>query len=818
MRNIILSILLLFCCNIAILQSIYASDEKEGEMVFIGKKALEDGFYDVALNIFLRFLRTFPESGKVPSVRLHIAQCYFYQGQYIEALSLLEDLLKNSDAEKIRDAVTYWIAEVHFKGADYRQAASNYQAIISRFPRSSYLSDAYYSLGWCLFEEEKFLEARDVFLEMIAKFPEKQLSTDASFKAAQCLYNLRDYQGLKDYLAGHLNSYKDQGIKAAYAHFYLAEAEYYLEDYNAAKERYLDVLKLSNDRYIESVARMGLGWSALKSRDYDSAFRYLSQINMGALSKKEQESAKLLEATLFSELSKHREAIDAYEWLVSNAQSPQLIMEGYFGKADALYNTGDFKAAISVFQDALRRLSDEELEYKSIDRLHYGLAWAYLKDGEFKNAISEFQKVVQGSGDKMVKVAALCQVADTYLDSGRYQKAAESYDKVLEEYAESPYADYAQYQLGVSLLKMLKYGSAETAFLNLIKKFPGSKLVPEAAYSLGLSYFQKGDYTGSVEQFRDFPSRFKDSRLLSQAMYMEATSLYNMGKYEEAIAVFNNIIRQFNSDTGLIQKAEYEIADCLYRMGKEKEAVSKFLVLRSKYPASSLAPEAIWWLGEYYYRRRELELARRYFKTLIDDYPNSPLVADSYYAIACSYEEEGEPGRAIDNFKKVGEFDNHELKAEASLAIADIYLNTGRIKESLEICGQTLAEHENLAAVILPIMAQAHKKSGDLDKAIDLFKQAIGKVPLNQGAGLQFELAGCLEETGDLTGALEEYLKISYLYSQGEPVVVKAMLRAARIFENKGEYVKARAIYEKVADEDVPEAKFAKEKIEEVIK
>jgi len=817
MKRFIVFVIMPAVCFVFLLSpSLQAASEKESEMVFIGRKALEDGFYDVALNIFLRFLRTFPESDRGAQVRLYVAQCYFYQGRYIDALSLLENLCERRGSEKIKDAIIYWIAEVHFKGNDYRQAASNYQRIIKEFPRSGYLADAYYSLGWCLFEQGRYKEAKDVFLEMMKRFPDRQISSDASFKVAQCLYNLKDYQGLKDYLSRNIDSYQHEGVEATYAYFYLAEAEYYLGNYDEAREKYLMALKRSNDKYIESIVRLGLAWSALKREDFKEGFLHLQQIHTDTLNKREQESVKLLEATLFSQLNRYEEAIPVYEWLISKAEPPQTIMEGYLGKADSLYNLGNFKEAIAVYREALDRLSAEELEYSSIDRLHYGLAWAYLKEGEFKEAINEFQKVVQKSDDKIIKVAALCQVADTYLDSAQYQKAIEAYDKVLKDYAEGIYCDYAQYQLGVSLLRMSKYDAAELAFLNLLRKFPDSKLVPEATYSLGITYFQKGDYVNSSEEFSRFVAQFNNNRLRPQAMYMKATSLYNLGRFDEAMNTFKEIVRQYNEEVSMVQKAEYEIADCLYQMGKEKEAVNKFLILRSKYPASSLAPEVVWWLGEYYYRQQKFNIARRYFKSLINDYPSSSLVADSYYAIACSYGEENNFEEAIVNFKKVSEFDNHELQAEAFLAIAEIYLKTDRLNEALVICEGTLAKHSNLSAVILPIMAQIYKKKGELQEAISLFRKALDEVPLKQGANLQFELASCLEEQGDISAAIEEYLKIGYLYSHKEPTVVKALLRAAQIFEAREEYIQAKNIYEKIINLEVPESKFAREKIEQI--
>ncbi|MCX5714051.1 MAG: tetratricopeptide repeat protein, partial [Candidatus Omnitrophica bacterium] len=303
-------------------------------------------------------------------------------------------------------------------------------------------------------------------------------------------------------------------------------------------------------------------------------------------------------AVLSLETANYEESKAAYQELLNTTQDDLVRMQAYLGEADCLYNLSMFKEAISIYKKAAQELLPST-PAQMLDKLHYGSAWAYLKEGEFKNAIEEFQKIAKLSEDKVIKVAALCQVGDTYQDSGDYQKASDAYDSILKDYPDSFYGDYVQYQLGLTLLKASKYDGAILVFKKLIDSSPNSKLRDDAAYSLGLAYFQKEDYSASSEVFRKFEKEFKDSASSPQAIYLLGTSLYNLGKYTDAIEVFKNVIRQFSQDSELVQKAEYEIADCFYQMGDEQEAMTRFKVLRAKYPDSSLTAEVVWWLGEY---------------------------------------------------------------------------------------------------------------------------------------------------------------------------------------------------------------------------
>ena len=100
-----------------------AGGAQEAETIFMAKKAYTDGFYEVSLEILERFKNDFPHSPKAAEARILTAQCYFFQGRYLEALNILEGLLAEPGANNFKDAVYFWIAEVHFKGNNFEKAA-----------------------------------------------------------------------------------------------------------------------------------------------------------------------------------------------------------------------------------------------------------------------------------------------------------------------------------------------------------------------------------------------------------------------------------------------------------------------------------------------------------------------------------------------------------------------------------------------------------------------------------------------------------------------------------------------------------------------
>lgn len=787
--------------------------EKEEEALFVAKRAFEDHFYEVALGLFERFLKNYPDSAKTAEVNLLIGECYFYQDKFLDALNKFEWLADQPLSRNIRDAVFYWIAEVHFRANNFSKAALYYKRIIDEFPDSAYLAAANYSLGWCYFQERDFQGALGCFRIVEERFPRESFAREAGFKIIECLYNLKEYAQLKEKLKIYLKEYSQDTAKAPYMYFYLGEADYYLDNYSTAIEEYSRALSSTQDDKIQALSRLSIGWAYLKLKKYKEAEEAFLMVKAAELEKSSRDILLLGEAILNNQTKKFDKAKSIYGELLEKTSDPAVMIQAYLGRADAFYDTGSFTQAMGLYKEALTKVTPD-IPQEFIDKLHYGLAWSYLKEGMFKEAIDEFQKIVKSSDDKIFKISALCQIGDAYQDSRDYAKAIEAYDNILKSYPDSLYSDYVQYQLGSAMLKSSNYDGAILAFQNLKSNFPGSKLVDDATYALGLAYFQRENYEASRQIFAKFQQEYKDSYLAPHAMYLLGTSLYNLGKFNESIEVFKDVIRLYNQDTELVQKAEYEIADCYYRMGQEKEAMERFKALRSRYPDTSLTSEVIWWLGEYYYRNNDLNLSRRYFTSLIHDFPKSSLVPNAYYALGSIYDEEGDYEEAITNFQKVTRLGKSDLSGTATVAIADMYAKMSKADLALETYKKMIEDYPNLNSLIFPKIADIYKKTGNYEEALEFYRKALQIVPLSETSSIQFKIAEAKEAQGRPQEAIEEYLKVTYLYTENNPLAVKSLLRVASIYEGKEKFNEAANIYQRVISLGSEEAKYARERID----
>ncbi len=88
---------------------------------------------------------------------------------------------------------------------------------------------------------------------------------------------------------------------------------------------------------------------------------------------------------------------------------------------------------------------------------------------------------------------------------------------------------------------------------------------------------------------------------------------------------------------------EYEAALNQFKAAKYKEAAASFTAFVQKYPASSLAPNAQYWLGNAWYGQRNCTKAIEAQSVVTSKYADSAKAPDAWLAIATCQQELGNP-------------------------------------------------------------------------------------------------------------------------------------------------------------------------------
>jgi len=814
-NNSKLLLITILICTVISSYIINCEAGQEEELFFVAQKAFEDGFYDIAIRYTNDFLEKYPATAKKVQAKLLLGQCYFFKSQYLKAYDIFHELLQYSE---LKDSTLFWLGETYLKGADYKQAKEHYELLIKDYPDSPYLPQAYYSLGWTFFEEGKHEEGQVPLETLLKNFPTHHIVEDALFKLAEAKYNLGEFQKSISLFKKFLLKFP-KAKRTPEAYFYIAESYYYLEDYLKSSIHYVKVTDVTSDKKLVISSQVSLGWSYLKLERFQLAENAFEKANTAA-----GENSPLLPdiiiglASLYSETNKNEKAITQYTLLIDSFPNSPQIVEAYLGRANIFYRIENYPQAIQEYKSLITQNSQNPFYNEIVEKAKFGLAWTYLKTEDTTRSIDTFRDILTATDSNIVKASVLTQIGDIYHNSNQLEKALELYDEVLASFSTSVYADYAQFRQGITLLKLNRIDSATLSFQSLQVNFPDSKHVIESKYYLAISYFKKENWPSAIDFVKEYlKEASQDSEFLAEANYVLAISTFNLNKQKDALKIFQTILKNFPEHTAIVKNAELGIARCFFQLGQVKEALKKFNTIILNYPKSEVAQEAILWLGDYYLENGIYDSAIEYFQQLISNFPGTSRIDIANYRLGQTYELKNHYDKAFYFFSKVTNPKNKEIYAKAKLAIGEIFskkLDYETAIETYQNIIQSVPDYKRDAYVN---MAAVYREKQNFDDAIKTYNDALrANIGLSNysNAELQFLIGDTYELLNNASKAIEEYLKIPYLYPKRTLWVVKAYLRAGRIFEDKEQWKEAQKIYLKTIQLQTEEAKFAKERLD----
>lgn len=802
-------------CFIYPFQCFAKDHEAEKDLFLVSQKAFEDGFYDVAIRYIEQLLEQYPQSEKRIQANLLLGQCYFFQKQYLKSYDIFQKLLQYNE---FKDATLFWLGETYLKGADYKKAQEQYQQLLDIFSNSSYVPQTLYSLAWCYFEQKDFDNAKDTLYRLLKDYPEHPMSEDANFKIAETEFNLKDYENSIQLFREFINIFP-KSTRLPEAHFFIGESYYNLENYLAAVTYYAKTAEISYDSSLVIMARVSMGWSYLKigklklaQKNFDEALD-LSQ-KKGIYS----DDVFLGEASLYMEMKDYDQALKAYDLLIEKFPQSQRIIEANLGRANVLYLLKRYNDAVIVYTDLISSMDENNVNEEVVEKAYFGLAWSLLKKGDIDLAIKKFHEIKNRAKNKTVRISALTQIGDAYQDVGELEKAIEVYDELLRDYPDSFYTDYIQYRQGIALLRLKKIEAATLSFQALQMNFPNSKYLVDTEYYLAVANFNSENWAASQEHIQQFiENSVASNPFLEEAFYIQALSYFNLKKYEKAQNIFQEIIERYpQGQDAIIKNSEISIGKCLYKQENYEEAIKQFKSLIFKYPNSKVAEEVIILLGDHYLQLNDFKNAITYYQKFIEEYPGSEKIDMIYYQLAQAYEANEEYDKAINSFKSIKETDR-TLFAKAKLAIAEIFTKDLDPKSSIETYENIIRTSPEFKKDAFLKIAKMYIEIRNLPEAIKNLKSAVqadnGLSQLNN-ADLQFQIADLYEQLNQTKEAVEEYLKVPYLYANETAWIIKAYLRIGRIFEDNEQWEEARITYNKILSFKAEETKFAQERLD----
>ena len=481
---------------------------------------------------------------------------------------------------------------------------------------------------------------------------------------------------LQDFLDNHPDSHHANRITAllASSYFYDGDNESALDLFNQADLSVLEHEERNDMTY--QLAR-----TYLNAGNYEEAGAWLKTLK--AISPKYAEDCTYYLAYIDYNEGRLDEARQGFTQVLQNPKYQKLVP---YYVADISLSQRKYDEAASLARDYLNSFPGAEHEAE----MHRIIGAAAYQQSNFPEAMAQLESYT--SATESPRRDALYMLGLSYFRNQVFSKVPATLSQVTTE--DDALSQNANLHNGLAYLQLGEKNRARMAFQQAASSNADLELKEQAAYNYALavhetSYSAFGESVTAFEQFlNDFPhSRYADQ--VSNHLVDVYTSTRS---YDAAL----KSIERIKNPNARIQQAKTRI---LFQLGTQAFANTEFdsaidYFTQSANTAAQLGStanaykaEALYWRGESYYRKGEMEQAAKDYNSYLSNAVNR---GDETYALAhynLGYidfhkKNYAQAQQHFQQFVNLQKENNKQLLADAYNRIGDSYLNRRQFNEA----------------------------------------------------------------------------------------------------------------------------------------
>jgi tetratricopeptide (TPR) repeat protein len=680
-----------------------------------------------------------------------------------DAIKIYEVIEKKYPKFERMPDVLYSMGQAYWDRQDYKSALKVYRRLIKEFPKAQYIPDAWLAFGEFYFqvgpdEEKDVKKALDAY-EKAAANQESQVFGYATYKQGWCHYNLTRY---------------DKATEK------FKEVILYSQVNAAVLGRRIGLAKEARKDYVLAYAQYGTGQNAPAEfktvaddpKDLKGMLERLADIYYGdgkdrdaiityqTLMKMEPDNTKnpLFQAKivkLASRIGEKRQVVGQARKLGEEYKRVRAVFAGIKdGEPRKEEVASDLRAADDVSDNTLRFLATtwHNEAKKTLDNSTF--EYAYELYGDYLDLFSDRKEAYEIRffyAELLYRLEKFEQAGEQYVKvflqdkKGKWaeasaEEAVRAYDEVVKDFDRANKKGVAAAPAGGGI-KEMPIPEVKKKLLaaakNYVEAYPKGKIAVESEYKIARIFWEYLYFNESTPRFLAFIEKHSDHDRAEQAANLVLDTYALLEQYEE----LNKVARTFLANKDLTKNEEFKdlvkkiVEESSFKLiakyEKEKaweEAAKRYLAFADEFGKSALADKALANAAATFTRAGSLDRAIKVRIRLVNDYKDSPLVADQMYAIAASYEQivaYKDAAAWLEKFvEKYSKDPANKDRAKDALFNASIYRHgTGDTKQAVADREQYLKSFPDAADAedVSYSIATAWEESGNLKKAIESY-------------------------------------------------------------------------------------------------
>jgi TolA-binding protein len=552
-----------------------------------------------------------------------------------------------------------------------------------------------------------------------------------------------------------------------------------------------------------------------------------------------EEALRLL-ATALEKTGGFDDAVARWGTLIRDFPRSSLLPEYLYRRGLALMKVDRQALALEDFQRVVKEFPRSPLR----DESAYSIGYIYSQRGEHGRAVPFFQSVQQGAAAGDLAERSSLAIGICWFNMGSYEKALASFESLakgapksvsmgtvvlhagrtlyrmerleqavsrlreaagmLQKQAEGA---EALYWLVWSLFRLNRLEEARDSFLSLAERHPGDGRKAEALFRAGVCETLRADDTAAVaylDRALKVPAAAQDPDVREQALYEKAWALSrldqsaNAGQSANADAAFEALARAFPGGK-LAPEAFFRRAAQALDQKRYEEAREGFGRVGRDFPRSAVADQALYWAAETSLEAGDARAAAEGFWSYVSSRPRGSMAEPAMEGFAKS-------------IAAAGSLELAELYSSKALAARGLPAGTlGRVRlaharlllqtkpaDALALLSdmRRRSPAEPLAGEVSLLLGEALAATGEGKKALAIFTALADSRADRVGAEAKREQARALEAAGSTSEAVDELVRISYLFPDFPDLAAEGLFNAVRVALLRGERDRARSLEE----------------------
>jgi len=791
---------------------------------------------DADAGAWYRSILSDPRAGAlIPEATFRLAGTEFRAGRYASARDLYSKvLLSFPQSSFVRDSV-FFLAESELSLGDFAEAEKRYRTILSLYPDSAYREAASFRLADVAWRQKKGSAAVDMIDAFQKQFPAGAYRGSAVRLKGDIYLDQKRYdQAIVEYNRA-LGMLRDSSEIQA-AHYGIGMAQLGLGRKQEATSEFAAAGVGADKTMAEKAAFEGALLLAGAGKNAEAIVGLDGYLRVFPAGANAEEATRLL-ASLLEDRGDMRSAAARWDSLVTTYPQSTSLAEYLYRRGNAYLAVGSGPSALDDFQRVYRDYPTSSWRNESA----YAIGYLYTQRGEYPRALPFFQALTRGAGEvadrgslslgvclfnmgnfdaALSTLQALRARKPTTVPEGtivlymgrtlyRMEKLADAAARLTEAStllagAHSQDGADAQYWLGWADLRLGNLVDSRDAFLALATRYPNDPRRAESLFRAGVCETQRHDDAAALRLFETVIAipRAADSAaggsedMREQALYEKGWALLRTGRSTDAIADFEVLAHDYPDGT-LAPQALFKLAENSLDASRYTEARDGFSRVARDFPRSELAAQALYWSGEASRHTGDAPRALAAYWSCLVAHPQAGLLASTLDAFTAVIHEKNDLSVAKDYADKAASTPGlaGEATAGVRLAYVDLLLDAHSADAlALIMAIGRSAPPEPWAGEVSLALGRYYTAQGQGDKALDILSTLESSRVDEVGARAGLEKGRTLEALGRTADAVEEFVKVSYLFPDFSDLAAEGLFNGARLARARGDAKNAARI------------------------